>query len=76
MSNGTPWLPDKHDPVLKAWAGKISDAELGTITGHSGCTIRERRALLGLPAYHPKRSGWSRRDYLLADAAGLPLQNL
>ncbi len=69
--NGSPWLPDKHDPILKAWAGKIRDCEIGTITGHSARTIGEQRKRLNLPAFHPQRAGWSRRDYLLAGAAGL-----
>lgn len=68
--NGRAWEPGKHDVILKAWAGKIKDAEIGTITGHSERTIRDRRNALGLPAYC-HRPYWTRRDYLLAGAAGL-----
>lgn len=68
---GNAWLPDKHDPILKAWAGRITDAEIGSITGHSERTICEQRKRLNLAAFHPQRIGWSRRDYLLASAAGL-----
>lgn len=71
MSNGAPWLPEQHDRILIAWAGRIRDREIGTITGHSERKVCERRNLLGLPAFHPQRAGWSRRDYLLAGAAGL-----
>lgn len=71
MSNGSPWLPDKHDPVLRGWAGRISDKEIGTITGHSERKVCERRNELGLPEYHPQRVGWSRREHLLASASGL-----
>lgn len=71
MSNGNPYLPDKHDPVLRGWAGRITDKEIGTITGHCAKVIGEQRKRLNLPAYHPQRAGWSRRDYLLASAAGL-----
>lgn len=71
MSHGNPWIPERHDPILKAWAGKITDAEIGTITGHGERKVGKRRKELDLPAFHPKRVGWSRRDYLLAGAAGL-----
>lgn len=69
--NGAAWIPERHDPILKAWAGRISDKEIGTITGHGEGTIRENRKRLNLPAFHPQRVGWSRRDYLLAGAAGM-----
>lgn len=67
--NGKPWVPEQHDPILKAWAGRIRDREIGTITGHGERTVRDRRNQLELPVFHPQRSGWSRRDYLLAGAA-------
>ena len=68
--NGNPWIPEKHNPILMAWAGKIKDAEIGTLTGHSERTIRDRRNAMGLPAY-AYRPGWTRRDHLLAGAAGI-----
>jgi hypothetical protein len=74
--NGRAWEPDRHDPILRAWAGKIRDAEIGSITGHCEKMIREQRKRLGLRAFHPQRVGWSRRDYLLAGAAGWTLQTL
>lgn len=70
MSNGNLWIPEKHDKPLTAWAGRATDAEIGTITGHSARCIGEQRKRLNLPAFHPKRIGWSRRDYLMAGAAG------
>ncbi len=69
--NGSPWLPDKHDPILKAWAGRITAKEIGSITGHGERKVSERIAELGLPTFHPQRCGWSRRDYLLAGGAGM-----
>lgn len=69
--NGKPWLPE-HDSVLKSWAGKIPDAEIGRKTGgHSERKVCERRNELDLPAFHPQRASWSRRDYLLAAGAGM-----
>lgn len=69
--NGAAWIPERHDPILKAWAGRITDKEIGTITGHKEGTVRDNRKRLNLPAFHPQRIGWSRRDYLLAGAAGM-----
>ena len=69
MPHGNPWIPEKHDPILKAWAGRIRDKEIGTITGHGERKVRERRNELGLAPFHAQRIGWSPRDYLLADAA-------
>lgn len=74
--NGKPWEPATHNPILKAWAGRISDKEIGTITGHSERTVRDRRNALGLPEYRYQFAGWSRRDCLLAGAAGWTLHNL
>jgi hypothetical protein len=71
LSNGNPWVPDRHDPILKAWAGRITDKEIGTITGHGERTIRDRRNAMGLPAYVNRPACMTRRDYLLAGAAGL-----
>lgn len=70
MSNGKPWDPNLHTPILKAWAGRISDKEIGTITGHSERAIRQRRTDLGLPAYH-----WRQEVILLAAAGEMSLQN-
>ena len=64
----TPWLAE-HTETLKAMAGK-PDAEIAGITGHSVRAIRERRRALGINAF-PGRANWTRRDWLLADAAGL-----
>jgi len=69
MSNGRQWTP-ADTLTLKRMAGQESDAEIGRRTGHCERTIRDRRNLLGLPAYAP-RPKWTRRDYLLAGAAGL-----
>jgi hypothetical protein len=78
LSNGNAWIADKHDHILRAWAGRIRDAEIGTITGHSERTVRENRKRLGLPAFHPRRIGWGPREFALAAGAGMwsPLQEL
>lgn len=70
MKTRTPWLPE-HDLTLKRLAGTMSDARIGAITGHCERTVRARRILAGLPVYRLERAGWTRRDYLLAGAAGL-----
>ena len=68
--NGKPWIPEKHDQILKNWAGRASDTEIATITGHTRTQVCKRRNQLNLPSFHPGRVGWTRRDYLLASAAG------
>ena len=70
MSNGNPWIPEKHDLILKNWAGRASDTEIATITGHTRTQVCKRRNQLNLPSFHPGRVGWTRRDYILASAAG------
>lgn len=69
MSNGRPWTAD-DTATLERMAGKISDARIAEVTGHNERTVRDRRNALGLPAYCA-RPKWTRRDYLLAGAAGL-----
>lgn len=66
----TPWLPE-HTAVLERMAGKVPDAQIAKATGHCERTVRDNRNAAGLPPYHPQRTGWSRRDWLLAGSAGL-----
>lgn len=54
--NGKPWTLE-HERLLHDLAGLISDAMIGSLTGHAAVTIRKRRAAQGLPAYHPARYG-------------------
>jgi hypothetical protein len=71
--NGKQWT-ESDTATLRRNAGRVSDARIAELTGHCEKTIRARRHALSLPSYHPKRSGWSRRDYLLAGAAGLMVE--
>jgi len=70
--NGHPWLPE-HSDTLRAWAGRLSDAEIAERTGHSVRTVRKRREAMALPSFG-HRKNWTRRDWLLADASGLDFQ--
>lgn len=60
--------------ILAREAGRISDAEIGHMTGHAAITIRKRREALGLPAYTHQRRAWSRRDWLLNTISGLDIR--
>jgi len=46
------------------------DAEIADATKFSIRTVREHRRALGISAFQG-RAHWTRRDWLLADAAGL-----
>lgn len=70
--NGTPFTPS-HADTLRRMAGKVPDAMIAAITGHSERTIRDQRNAMMLPAYQ-NRPTWTRRDYLLHSAAGLDFQ--
>lgn len=59
-----PWTP-KDDEIMRTNAGRISDAEIGKMTGHARETVARHRGDAGLPAYHP-----TRRQQLMLDAAG------
>ena len=70
--NGTPFTPS-HADTLKRMAGKVPDAKIAALTGHSERTIRAQRNAMMLPAYQ-NRPKWTRRDWLLHSAAGLDFQ--
>ena len=70
MANGLPWLPT-HTVMLLMWAGRLSDAGIAEMTGHTRETVCRRRAAAGLPPYCPMRSRRTRRQELMANAAGL-----
>jgi hypothetical protein len=59
-----PWTAE-DDKTMRENAGRISDAEIGEMTGHARETVARHRGYAGLPAYHP-----TRRQQLLLDAAG------
>lgn len=69
--NGNEWRPE-HTAILKRMAGR-ADAAIARATGHAVVTVRQRRAALGIPA-HRGRTTWTRRDWLLTDAAVLDFQ--
>lgn len=48
----------------------MPSAKIAEMTGHCERVILERQRLKDLPRFAP-RPGWTRRDYLLAGAAGL-----
>lgn len=66
----TAWT-SKHDLILEEWSGRIAARVIAGMTGHTERTVLEKQRTRNLPAFHPQRVGWSRRDYLLASAAGL-----
>ena len=63
-----PWSQSDSE-TLKRMQGR-PDSEIANATGFSIRTVREYRRALGICA-HQNRAHWSRRDWLLADAAGL-----
>lgn len=69
MSRGRAWTPS-DTATLQRMAGRVPDADIASVTGHCERTIRDHRNAAGLPAY-AHRPKWTRRDYLLAGAAGL-----
>lgn len=71
MSNGKIWTP-ADTLTLERMAGR-PDAEIARATGFALRTIREHRQARGIKA-HVGRSHWTRRDWLLNDAAGLDFQ--
>jgi hypothetical protein len=71
--NGRTWTA-ADTAILKDWAGRESDAEIGKRTGHAAITVRGYRNALGLAAYTPRTRAWTRRERLLHSAAGLDFQ--
>ena len=66
---GTPWTPEAQDLLNR----RVPDAEIARLTGASIRTVQEHRRALGVKPFN-QRKGWSRRDWLLHDAAGLDFQ--
>jgi len=52
---------------------RVPDAEVSRLTGCAVRTVQEHRRALGVKPFN-QREGWSRRDWLLHDAAGLDFQ--
>ena len=71
MANGRPWTQD-HTATMESMAGR-SPADIAQQTGHSVATVKKRMQDAGIHSFG-SRSHWTRRDWLLADAAGLDFQ--
>lgn len=61
-----PWTPEAQTMV----ESRVPDAEIARLTGFAVRTVQEHRRALGFKPFN-QRQGWSRRDWLLHDAAGL-----
>lgn len=71
MSNGREWTVD-DTATLERMAGR-PDREIAEALGRAIRTVREHRRARGIAAF-VGRSHWTRRDWLLNDAAGLDFQ--
>jgi len=52
---------------------RVPDAEIARATGCALKTVQDHRRALGFKPFN-QRQGWSRRDWLMHDAAGLDFQ--
>lgn len=68
--NGRPWSTADTE-TLERMQGR-PDREVAQVTGHCAETIARHRRAMDRKAYGA-RSTWTRRDWLLYDAAGLSL---
>jgi hypothetical protein len=71
MSNGRAWT-SSDTQTLERMQGR-PDREIAQATGQPMRQVQEHRRALGIKAAIP-RAGWSRRDYLMASAAGLDIR--
>lgn len=67
--NGKPWTREAQDMVER----RVPDAEIAKHTGCALRTVQEHRRALGHKPFN-QREGWTRRMWLLHDAAGLDFQ--
>jgi len=67
--NGNKWTEEAQAMIER----RVPDAEIVKQTGCALRTVQEHRRALGLRAFN-QREGWSRRAWLLHDAAGLDFQ--
>jgi CO/xanthine dehydrogenase Mo-binding subunit len=68
--NGRPWLP-AHTATLTRMRGRPID-EIAAETGHCRETVARHLRAMGWKSYTPRKQ-WTRRDWLLHDAAGLSM---
>ena len=66
LLNGRPWTPEAQAMV----ESRVPDAEVARLTGCALKTVQDHRRALGFKPFN-QRQGWSRRDWLMHDAAGL-----
>jgi hypothetical protein len=69
--NGREWGKEHTERMIQN-LGR-SDAFIAGLLGFAEITVRKRRGALGLKAYG-QRKGWTRRQWLMHDAAGLDFQ--
>jgi hypothetical protein len=67
--NGKAWTAE-HTNILFRMAGKYTDEEIATVTGHWRETVTRQRRAKGLPACH--RIDWTRRSWARGDAIPTP----
>lgn len=71
--NGRPWS-DADTAALERMRKQGKPLrEIAQATGFSIATLKARSSAMGLTGYRG-RTGWTRRDWLLHDAAGLDFQ--
>jgi hypothetical protein len=68
MSNGRAWT-SSDTQTLERMQGR-PDREIAQATGHCRETVARHRRAMDLKAYGARKA-WTRRDWLLHDAAGL-----
>lgn len=68
MSNGRPWLPHET-AALERMQGRPL-AEIARVLRRPIATVKARNAALGFKTFRGRKD-WTRRDWLMADAAGL-----
>jgi hypothetical protein len=64
-----PWTPEAQSMI----EARVPDADIARQTGVAIKTVQDHRRALGYKAFN-QRQGWSRRDWLMHDAAGLDFQ--
>lgn len=69
MSEARAWTRE-HTAILERMQGR-PDREIAEAIGRPVWKVREMRQARGLKAHSGDRSHWSRRDWLMAGAAGL-----
>ena len=61
-----PWSQEAQEMIER----RVPDAEIARATGCALKTVQDHRRALGWKPYN-QRQNWTRRDWLMRDAAGL-----